>query len=366
MQGDQPNSIAAQLAAQFGPLTDVDVLQPVDAFLETAGEGLRSRLFITEGEAALGGKALCLRPEYTIPLCLKHLQSGATEPAHYIYCGDVFRRGRPEGVQYAQAGAEFIGGDAQEDDAAALAAALWVLPPELYESTQLVLGDQGLFEALMVSLDVPLAIRPRLAKAFGHRKQLMALLERASQGKLVGDAGQAGSTDAELEADIVSKMEAAGLPLSGGREPRHIARRFSEKQAALQNPVSQRAVSVMTSYLALEAPYGSIEKTLKDFAAEHSVEFGDALGHFDTLLRSLDMPISTRFHAGFGRPMEYYSGLIFELRQQDSAESGSMIFGGRYDRLFTLLGSQKAVPAVGFAAALDRIDAALAQVGVAP
>ncbi len=43
---------------------EITILQPADPFLETAGEDLRRRVFITENEV---GDALCLRPEFTIP-----------------------------------------------------------------------------------------------------------------------------------------------------------------------------------------------------------------------------------------------------------------------------------------------------------
>ncbi len=41
-------------------------------FLDMAGEDLRRRIFLTESET---GAALCLRPEFTIPVCLDHIAS---------------------------------------------------------------------------------------------------------------------------------------------------------------------------------------------------------------------------------------------------------------------------------------------------
>ena len=46
------------------------MLQPAAAFLDMSGEEIRGRLYLTSD---LTGARLCLRPEYTIPVCLAHL-----------------------------------------------------------------------------------------------------------------------------------------------------------------------------------------------------------------------------------------------------------------------------------------------------
>ena len=48
------------------------MLHPADPFLETAGEDIRRRMFVTEGPQ---GERLALRPDFTIPVCLEHLAS---------------------------------------------------------------------------------------------------------------------------------------------------------------------------------------------------------------------------------------------------------------------------------------------------
>ena len=60
-----------------------------------AGEDLRRRIFLTESET---GEQLCLRPEFTIPVCLDHIANGAHTPARYAYLGEVFRQRRAGGI----------------------------------------------------------------------------------------------------------------------------------------------------------------------------------------------------------------------------------------------------------------------------
>ena len=52
---------------------DIGLLQPADPILNAAGEDLRRRIFMTADE---GGQAWCLRPEFTIPVCLRHIEGG--------------------------------------------------------------------------------------------------------------------------------------------------------------------------------------------------------------------------------------------------------------------------------------------------
>src|SRR5690606_760317 len=120
---------------------DVAILQPADPFLDMAGEDLRRRIFLTESET---GEALCLRPEFTIPVCLDHIAKRAATPRRYAYLGEVFRQRREAGPEFFQAGIEDLGADDEaEADARSLADA-YALVSRLLPDTKLhiTLGDQ--------------------------------------------------------------------------------------------------------------------------------------------------------------------------------------------------------------------------------
>ena len=63
-----------------------------------------------------------------------------------------------------------------------------------------------------------------------------------------------------------------------------------------------------------------------------------------------------QYDAGFGRPLDYYTGLVFELSVLGAERP--LAGGGRYDRLLTLLGAEAPIPGVGFSVWLDRVAAA--------
>ncbi|MCO5058964.1 MAG: ATP phosphoribosyltransferase regulatory subunit, partial [Rhizobiaceae bacterium] len=64
-------------------------------------------------------------------------------------------------------------------------------------------------------------------------------------------------------------------------------------------------------------------------------------------------PATITYRAAFGRPLDYYTGLVFEIAP--AGEALVLAGGGRFDRLLTLLGAKERIPAVGFSLWLDRI-----------
>jgi histidyl-tRNA synthetase len=103
-------------------------------------------------------------------------------------------------------------------------------------------------------------------------------------------------------------------------------------------------------------PFKTVEKMkahVKDYAeAEAAV---DNLQEILKLVTESGCPIET-VEPGFGRGLEYYTGMIFEvyIPELDIALGG----GGRYDRLIEVFGGES-TPAVGVAHGLDRIALAM-------
>ena len=56
------------------------------------------------------------------------------------------------------------------------------------------------------------------------------------------------------------------------------------------------------------------------------------------------------FSTSYGRELEYYTGMVFNIKDQSGA---NLIQGGRYDNLLYNLGSKRKIPAVGAAINLN-------------
>ena len=352
------------LAERGAARIDVSVLQPADPFLDTAGEELRRRIFLTQSET---GQTLCLRPEFTIPVCLAHLQAGPGTARH-SYVGSVFRQRRAGGNEFLQAGIEDIGDtDTMTADARAMADAAMMLDrlgvPA--SATGTVMGDQTVFDAVLDALGLPSGWRLRLTQAFGSDEALNATLDRLarpaptpSMPDAIAAPAEAGDEPALVKA-VTAEMEMAGLPASGGRTAQDIAGRLLSRITEARRTVDPRQLDYLRAFLGIDVPLPAARAALEDFAGFASIDIASALKGFDGRLeamRASGLPVETiAYQARFGRQLDYYTGLVFEVRANGKVLAG----GGRYDGLMTLLGAPAPVPAIGFSVWLDRVAAQL-------
>ncbi|MCF3641478.1 ATP phosphoribosyltransferase regulatory subunit [Rhizobium sp. TRM95111] len=368
-------AFAPDMLADFARLgterVDTPVIQPAAPFLDMAGEDLRRRIFLTESET---GESLCLRPEFTIPVCLRHIETATGTPKRYAYLGEVFRQRREGANEFYQAGIEDLGDtDVAAADARAVHDAAVIIANRLPGRTlSVTLGDQSVFEAVVAACGLPSGWQKRLIHAFGNQAQLQRLLSELANP---ADAGVFGpevdrlailgllDDEARLAGHIDGTMQATGYSTNTSRSPLEIARRLKEKMELASTRLDRRTLDLLREFLALELPLADAPAALFAFAAKSGLSLDGALARFDARVVALanagvDLAAVT-YRAAFGRPLDYYTGLVFEV----TAGGGGAVLagGGRFDRLMTLLGAERHIPAVGFALWLDRIERAIGQ-----
>jgi ATP phosphoribosyltransferase regulatory subunit len=122
--------------------------------------------------------------------------------------------------------------------------------------------------------------------------------------------------------------------------------------------LSDEALAALKRFIAIRAPLDEAADALSAFADQAGISLGGALEAFSAraeAIRTHGLPAgAVVYDAGFGRPLDYYTGLVFEIR---SGSSLPLVGGGRYDRLLTMLGAAAPIPGVGFSVWLDRIAA---------
>jgi ATP phosphoribosyltransferase regulatory subunit len=337
------------------------LLQPAEPFLDVMGEGLRERMFLT---ADAEGRELCLRPDFTIPTALLHLAKGdAARAEAYFYAGPVFRHG-PDGGEIAQAGCESFGRNdslTAETEILSLAlescAALGVAEPAIR------LGDLGLIAAAVDALDAPVALKRRLRREIAYGETLDSLTipgpDQTAHAGLFAALDAVGPDAAR--AVVEDLLSLAGIAAVGGRTAGEIAERFLEQTAARSSaalPAVQRRA--LQDFLAVDAPAPEALKRLTELAAvddSGGLAIGAAVSDLAARLDAFaaaHLPVERmRFSSRFGRELDYYTGLVFELAQPDGS-GVALAGGGRYDGLLSALGAPHAVPGVGFALRLDR------------
>jgi ATP phosphoribosyltransferase regulatory subunit len=353
------DALVALFAREGYARVEPPVLQPADTFVDLSGEDIRRRMFVTQDAS---GSELCLRPEYTIPVCLMHLGRHGTGPGAYAYGGPVFRLRQGETGEFLQAGLESIGRpDMSAADAEILGLAVEGLDLLGVAQPRVRLGDMGLLAAIVDALGITPAGKRRVIRAIVSGQGLAGLAEAHSDespehaGLLAAIEGQAPQAAKAFVEDILS---IAGIARVGGRTAGEIAERFLARAA---NPagLGEEARRVLERYLAVTGDPDQAAVAVRALAADAGLDVAAALDLFEArtgfmAARGLDVNVF-EFAATFARNLDYYTGFIFEVQDPRRGDGRPVVGGGRYDGLLQHLGAADAVPAVGCSFWLDRI-----------
>jgi ATP phosphoribosyltransferase regulatory subunit len=344
------------------------MLQPAEPFLDLSGEDIRRRMYLVNDPA---GGELCLRPDLTIPVALDYLASPAAgRPAKFCYLGPIFRQREDGPAEFLQAGIESFGrADTPAADAETLALALEATALYGVAEPAIRMGDVALFSAFVGALDLAPAWKRRLAKDFNRKSNLAHDLDRLAlaspngrpeyQGVL---AALANSDPKAAHALVTDLLSIAGITAVGGRSVGEIADRFLEQAALGAGSALPGATrKLIERFLAIGGDPDEAASELRALAADARLALGPALDLFESRTGFLAARgVNLRrisFSTAFGRGLDYYTGMVFELHDPNGKVAGELVAGGRYDGLFARLGAAQPVPAVGFAAWLDGLVA---------
>ncbi len=365
------SEIASVIAeAGYQPI-DPALLQPADLLLDLYGEDIRARAFLISDPNT---GEMCLRPDFTAPVCLAHLENGGGE-ARYGYLGRVFRRqlpgsGRP--AEYLQTGVELIGA---EDPAAADAEVFALIRNALKWSeageTIVRTGDLGVAFALLDAAPMPTRWRAALKRHFWRPARFHQMLAEYS-----GEAGAIGADRAALldrvaglsprdaGAAVMAELEARGVRTLGARGVQEVADRLlalAEDRAETRLP--KDLVDAIENALAITGPSGEALAALRTLTAEAQLDISPALDRMEARLTALEAheidAAALPFDAAFGRLLEYYDGFVFEFVSATAPDQPVLGGGGRYDAMLTKLGGDGRGPNGGAVGGMIRPETVL-------
>lgn len=349
------------------------IIQPADVFLDTIGEALRARTYVfTDPD----GAELCLRPDLTLPTCRLHLSRYAdpATKARYCYNGPAFRF-QPQGAtathprEFRQAGIERFG-DTERENAEAATILLIVKAIEAagLKDWTMRIGDHGLFRAVLAAADVPERWQQRLSEAFWRPNEFHGELKRlaTSPGDIAGKLPQElieSLKPANREASetaVAAYLDAQGIELIGTRTLSEMTQHMMDAAAdAKSAPLASAAAKMIESYVAISGDAVTSGQRISALLKGAKRSAGAALDVYDRRLAHLanagiDLSRVT-FDAEFGRNLEYYTGLVFEISAPGLDKDSAIAGGGRYDNLLRSAGASVDVAAVGAAIHTERL-----------
>lgn len=356
-----PPKVLAAIRAPFTGLgataIDAPVIQPLNQLLDLAGEAMRARLFIVQGE---GGAEACLRPDFTIPVARAHGASGAAS-GRYVYEGKAFRvapKGTDRAEEFLQIGIEaFEARDPVGADVEVAAVAWHASLAGGRTDLSMRLGDVALFSAFIGAMALPEALAARLDRAFTRPRVLRAELARAQAGEQAPRAGDrlagllAGLPEAEASAVLEEFWGLAGIQPVGGRSAAEIVHRLSERAEAASAPrLSAAQADLITRFLAIDdQPQRALDQVAalaREGGASLDVPLKAWQARLDGLMAAGIAPERMSLSTAFGRAFGYYDGVLFEVTSAALGAEHPVAGGGRYDALLARLGA-KVDPSVG-------------------
>ena len=380
------------LEAQAAALVDVfkaagyeqvapSVIQPADVFLDQIGERIRSRTYVFTD---LAGEELCLRPDLTVPVSRLYLERhpNADVGARFCYNGPAFRFQPSEATQvhpreFRQAGIECFGvRDRESADVEVVLLAVEAVRAAGLNSFSLRFGDIALFYALLDALELPERWRLKLRHYFWRPPVFHALLAKLAKGERPQENGPVtalalklgGESTERAEQLVASYLDSEGLPLAGNRALSEITARLLDLAADLRSdPLRKEVATVIDYYLAISAPPKEAADRIAMIAKGAGIDLRAALDatvrRFQRLEEAgIDLGRAT-FATEFGRDLEYYTGLVFQIEAEAQRDMEPIAGGGRYDALLAHVGAPRDVPAVGSAIHTQRLLAAVARAG---
>jgi histidyl-tRNA synthetase len=290
------------------------IMESYELLTAKSGEEIRQRMYAFED---LGGRKMGLRPEFTASVARLMATNLRNEPKPIrLFCfGSLYRYDEPQLGRYRefwQSNFEIIGSSRPETDVEIIA-----LTNDLFQRVGLrnywfKVGHVGIIRGILGMEGVKEE----------DQNRIMQLLDK----NLWNDA-----LAVAKELNVSGKCFATLKKVFGikGEDSDKI---INEVKAAVKS--YEKAVSAVEN----------LEEILQ-------------------LLRGSGVKFDMSIEAGFARGLEYYTGIVFEVRVPEL--DVSLAGGGRYDRLIELFGGEP-TPAVGIAHGIDRITLSMEKQGIQP
>ena len=325
-------------------LSEPDVLLDSEYIIERSGEKFRSSMLTFESK---DGKVMCLRPDLTVASCINYLQKKTKSKIYYS--GQAYRRSDKKNSDLVndQLGIEIFGSKNQiQDDFKVITTILNSAKKIKSKKIRIKVGDVSLFKSLINSLDMPERWKLRLIRHFWRPKYFEDLLKRLEKNSDI-DA-ETFDTDKKRFYEM-KKMEQNKV--IAGRSILEILNRFDKK---IKDPRSfsegKKIAKIIRSFLKINCKLSQLEKKLSDFTKKNNLK-KNTFSNFKSIKNLKKLKVDIDFISNFGRDIEYYTGIVFEV----FSEQKEIARGGRYDGLLKSLGAKKNIPAVGAAINLKNI-----------
>jgi len=342
-----PENIIKVFKSSGFVLSEPDVLLDSDYIIQRSGENFRKLMLTFEDDY---GKSMCLRPDLTVASCIKYLKDNSKANSKIYYSGQAYRRlsSPKDKVINDQLGIEILGSKNKSiDDLKVLKTITNSIKKVKIKNTSIKVGDVSLFQRLIESLKIPERWKMRLKRHFWRPQYFEDLLSRLETNSDVDPAA--------VELDKKKFFEMKNIDQNKEIANRKVSEILSRFDRKIKDPRSfkenKKIAKIIRDFLKINCSVDQIEKVLKNFVKKNNLD-NNVCKDLSSIKNLSKINSKTIFSTNFGRDIEYYTGIVFEIYNSSKKEIAR---GGRYDGLLKSLGSKKNIPAVGAAINLNNL-----------
>ena len=343
---------------------------PADIVMNFMGEDVRNRLLFTSSP---GGDELCLRPDFTLPLAISYINN-EVQANKFVYDGYAFRfpsinektRYCPE---FRQIGIENFGDKNKIDVEGDVISQVCEILSSFYDDhLEIKISDIFMFYQLLNHLKIDTYLFNRVRRLYW--RGLSATKIKDSIKKIMNTR-----FDAKPRLDLIDEYKnnnlssialiqkltgSDDLSIFSGRRPDDIVKSYIDKSELINGTlINNTIIEQITEFLSIKGDISRVIQQLDNFQKKYHIDFADGIENLENRVKILKKNQIAKdmieFNATLSRKVEYYTGLIFEIRTKNEYKNEPIAIGGRYDKIFEELGSTDPIPAIGCSIYIDRL-----------
>ena len=343
---------------------------PADIVMNFMGEDVRNRLLFTSSPS---GDELCLRPDFTLPLAISYINN-ELQANKFVYDGYAFRfpsinektRYCPE---FRQIGIENFGDKNKIDAEGDVISQAYEILSSFYDDhLEIKISDISMFYQLLDHLKIDTNLFNRIRRLYWRglsateiKDSIKKIINTRFETKPRLDLIDEYKNNNLSSIALIQKLTGSDdLSIFSGRHPDDIVKRYIDKsELSNDNVINDTLIEQITEFLSIKGDISTIIQLLDNFQKKYHIDFVEGIENLENRVKilkknqiAMDM---IEFNATLSRKVEYYTGLIFEIRMKNKNKNEPIAIGGRYDKIFEQLGSKDPIPAVGCSIYIDRL-----------
>lgn len=359
---------------------EVPIIEPVELHLRKSGEAIRQHMYTFYD---LGRENICLRPEFTASVARMFNTKLQNEPLplRLFYMGSAFRYDRPQAGRYrefTQAGIEIIGGKGEEYDAEIIALACHIMDALSISDYEVVIGNIGITLEFLSRKNISERVKSYFIESLeqiGKADNKEDCIKNIEDGLLKMGISISHPTIEEKEllaalkklpeeetSKVIAWIIESIYGPSKNRNSIEIAQNMLKKiRLSEQSSEIRETIEFISKLTNIKGSFQDVFNRTNELLLEYNLDKKplDELQKIIDYLTCYNIDLNKiRIDFGFGRGIQYYTGMIFEIYASSyllSENQKQVCGGGRYDTLITDLGGNRKTPALGFSFGLERL-----------